>query len=36
MHGPSNSAAKRKRSAHPLPVVREMSTRAGSSSGVTE
>ena len=32
MHGPSTRALKRSRSAQPSPVVREMSSRTGTSS----
>src|SRR4051812_17347188 len=35
MHGPSTVASKRRRSAQPLPVVREMSRRTGTRSGFT-
>ncbi len=35
MHGPSSAAVKRSRSAQPLPVVRETSSRTGTSAGVT-
>ena len=34
MHGPSTSASKRSRSAQPLPVVRDTSSRTGTSDGV--